>query len=69
MSIYGAWEAWPPGQKLPRFFRKIAIEYHEPIPLEVPANKTALKTRVPEVNTQVRQVLQNSLNAWRESRK
>ncbi|MEW6732124.1 MAG: lysophospholipid acyltransferase family protein [Acidobacteriota bacterium] len=61
VTINGAYQIWPPKQRLPRLTGKITIHYHPPIP-PVSYTKADLKIRTEEVAQQVRISIASNLD-------
>lgn len=53
VTIKGAYELWPPHQRLPKLRGEISIHYHPPI-IITRADKMDMKTRMTEISHQVR---------------
>ena len=51
-AIHGAFEAWPRHQRLPRFGRRIAVTYGDPVPPPAP-EKAACEAAAAEMRERV----------------
>ncbi len=60
VTIKGAYEVWPAGQRLPKLRGAISIHYHAPITI-TRVGKMDMKTRIAEISHQVRLSIASAL--------